>query len=322
MAIAVEWVAVRMRDGVRGNGGRGIVVIADEVVAHRNLGAREGHRRAVGIGGRQRGVVGQAVRVVGRVARAAEVGVVVVDAGVDDGDLDARTGVAGRSPGLGRAYVRHALSERRLVDRDQVDAGHARHRRERRQIGGLHVDVDAVVRILHLADDDAAGLADGIDDRLLVGLDLRPPGVALGSRHGRAIVLGITNLAGDGLIGQLDHDVHDAAGVDERRQQLGIDLAHVDPLEPGGLRAPGNRCGWGQRPDYEGRDGQGGECATSHPTPPVEFLREGVAPSRRPAPTADVLPSGQEPARLDARKRPYIAGCAGQRGSRRSPEAV
>ena len=235
-----------------------VVCVTDEVVADRDFGAREGHGRAVG-----------------RIARPAKVGMVEVDAGVDDGDLDADSGQTGRRPRLRRAHVRDALGEQRLVDRDQVNASHAGHRGEGGQLSGLHVDVDAVVGILHLADDHAARLADCVGDGLLLGLDLGPPRVLLGLGQRGAVVRCVTDLAGDRLIGQLDHHVDDAAGVYQRRPELRVELADVDPLESRNRRALGDgRCRY-KGPERQGGDGQGSEYATSHSTPPADYFVSG-----------------------------------------------
>ena len=89
---AVERVAV-------GNGGVGAVVgITDEVVAASNLGAVD----ESGVCGGQLGELG-CLLVVFELAATAEVGVGVVDTGVDDGDLHALTGVSARAGGVGGA---------------------------------------------------------------------------------------------------------------------------------------------------------------------------------------------------------------------------
>ena len=294
VAVAVEWVAVRMRHGGRRAGRRaGVVVVADEVVAHRHLGAREGDGRAVGVGGGQRGVVSQPVGVVGRLAGSAEVGVVVVDAGVDDGDLDPDSGEAGRGPGLRSADERHALGQVGLVRRDEVDPGDAGHRRQSRDLGGLDVHMDTVIGVLHLADDHAAGLADRVHDRLLLGLHLAPPGISLGLGHGRAVVLRVADHARDGLVRHLDDHVHHSRGVDQRGQKLGIDIADVQPLEARDRTLRDCR-GRNDRSENERHQCHSGNCATSHSTPPVELFVSGPRGVAGMALT-DVLSGGHEP---------------------------
>ena len=91
VALAVEGVVVGLRDG-RG-GVVGVVVVAGEVEAADDL--RGGERAAVGLGG-----IHRAVRRDG--PGAAEVGVGVVDAGVDDADAHAGAEPSGLPPGIER----------------------------------------------------------------------------------------------------------------------------------------------------------------------------------------------------------------------------
>ena len=89
---AVERVAV-------GNGGVAtVVVVTDEVVATSNLGAVD----EAGVCGGQLGELG-CLLVVFELAATTEIGVGVVDTGVDDGDLYALAGVSARSGGVGGA---------------------------------------------------------------------------------------------------------------------------------------------------------------------------------------------------------------------------
>ena len=114
VAVAVERVIVGLRRRGRAIGaalarggrtaravpvGAGVVAVAREVVAADDLGRRECRgRRAPGAGLRAARPVEPVVAVVvGRGARATEVGVVVVDAAVDDRDPDAGTGEPGRT---------------------------------------------------------------------------------------------------------------------------------------------------------------------------------------------------------------------------------
>ena len=274
VAVAVERVRVRLGNRVCRDGGRCVVGIAHEVPPLRNLGAGEGDGLAVGVVARSGGVVGQAVGVVGRVARAAEVGVVVVDAGVYDRDLHARAGPAALGPGLRSADVGHALGEGRLVGGHEMDAHDVRHGRDRRHGSGRDVDVNTVIRVLHLTEDGAAALADRIHDRRLVGLHLIPPRVAVGRRHGRAVVRGVAHACRDRLVGELDHQVELPALVDEIGRHLRIDLDRGDLLEARN-RARGDRGGGRHRPECECGYGQRSEHTTSHLAPPVAHLVSG-----------------------------------------------
>ena len=200
---------------------------------------------------------------------------VVVNAGVDDGDLDPGAGQAGRVPGLRRADVRHALGQLGLIGRDEVDPRDSRQPGQSRKGCGGNVDVDAVIGILQLRHDESAGLVDGVHDRRLVRLDLRPPGILLGRGEGRARVFRVADLGRDGLVRQLDHDVDDTLGIRQGRKDLRIDLADVDALEARGSAGCHGGSGYG-RSEYECQDGQSGERSTSHPTPPVENLMRGL----------------------------------------------
>ena len=132
------------------------------------------------------------VREVGRLvvdAGAAQGGVVVVDAGIDDADLDARAGEAefvvgdvrtGHRAGLVDERLDVELLSRLLHLRDGVDAGDAGKRRELGGIvgaGGHGHAVPALGVVLGVGQRDALGLR-GLDD-LVLGLLRAPGGTAL-----------------------------------------------------------------------------------------------------------------------------------------------
>ena len=201
VALAVERVGVRMGNRlVRRRGGVGVVRVANEVGAA--LDARRG-------GAEQRGVRGLRLRGVGRVvgghrAGAAEVRMRVVDARVDDADLDALAGVAGVLPYLRNPEERHrdGVVERvgaRRVDRDDV-------RQRRDGVDGLlrERELDAVVGRLHLGDDPAALALDRAGDGVLVLLQAALDRVAL-ARGELAALLRLDD--GDGVARHLDDDV-------------------------------------------------------------------------------------------------------------------
>ena len=99
----------------------------------------------------------------------------VVDAGVDDGDLDVVALEAEVLPDLRCADVRHPDG---VVDRMDLQAAHGHHVRERRERRGIrpaNLDPQAVVGGLHLAQHATAPSSDiglnGVLACLEVGLD-------------------------------------------------------------------------------------------------------------------------------------------------------
>ena len=86
------------RVAVGGCGVGAVVGVTNEVVAASNLGAVD----ESGVCGGQLGELGRLL-VVFELAATAEVGVGVVDTGVDDGDLHALAGVSARAGGVGGA---------------------------------------------------------------------------------------------------------------------------------------------------------------------------------------------------------------------------
>src|SRR5262245_18679289 len=114
--------------------GVSVVIVAHEIETALDLGRRvrseQGRvRRLVGAG---RGRVER-----GGGARPTEVGVGVIDTGVDDGDLDAfAVHAIDAIPYLRRADVRHALRVVDVVDARRLDRAHARQARQRRSVAG------------------------------------------------------------------------------------------------------------------------------------------------------------------------------------------
>ena len=157
--------------GWRRAGRVGVVGVADEVDAALDLRARAG-RTAAGSAGSVSG--GERRLVAGRRAGAAEVGVRVVDARVDDGDLDALAVEAVQAvPRGGRADQRDAV---RCCRASAAAAGERRRRRRSAPsaftlfVGDL--DLDAVVRRLVRGEHGAAERARLLLDRLLLRLQL------------------------------------------------------------------------------------------------------------------------------------------------------
>ena len=149
---AVQRIAVRDRGRV----GRdvGVVGVAGEVIAADHLGVGEGHGGAIGLPGRSDRVVRLAVDEVGRVARAAEVRVVEVDAGVDKADRLASARLP-RSPRRRAPDVGHRMDVRSRERGDGMDGDYTRQGSQARHRLAWGEHLDAVVRVRHRADHPA-----------------------------------------------------------------------------------------------------------------------------------------------------------------------
>ena len=147
MAVAIERVRIGVGDDGVAQAAR-VVVVADEIEPAGDLGGRERGRAD------RRAVVAREVR---RIAGPSEVGVVVVDPGVDDPDLDAATGQPARGrPGRRHARVRVADHVGQPVDRYRHDPLDPGQRPDPGQLAGRHPDLDPVVRVLVLPEDPRA----------------------------------------------------------------------------------------------------------------------------------------------------------------------
>ena len=105
-----------------------------------------------------------------------EVGVRVVDPGVDHGDLDPLAVEAGEAvPGGRRPDQRHAVDVRRLHQLDRMDGDDARQGRERVGLARVDPHLDPVVRRLVVTEHLAAERLDLLLDRRLLRLDVIPP---------------------------------------------------------------------------------------------------------------------------------------------------
>jgi len=205
LGAVIEGVRVRHLDVVRPQG-------ADEVVAAHHLGGREGAGLDDGrvVGG-----------VLGRVTRATKGGVGVVDAAVEDGDLDAVARHAVRLD-VGGTDVRHGLGEVELVGADRRDALHRGVAGQLRQDGGVHLDEDGVEDHLGLGDETRARVEGGDAGHQV---RLRPAEVLF--RAGRGGVAEV--LLGHGGLLQ----AHDHPGVALRPDERGVEVRDGDSLEGG-----------------------------------------------------------------------------------------
>ena len=240
VAVAVERVGIGIGGVDRRVVAVGVVVVTHEVVATLHPYAEPGLNPVCGV----EVVLGLGRFESGGGALAVEVGVGVVDAGVDDRHLDARARVAGVLPHLRHAKERHADRvvdgvHRCLGDRlHPVQLRHCPHLRPRQ--GGPH----AVVGGLHLRQHLAAAALDlGLDPVLR----LLQPGANLGgSSVGQRTRLGLDD--GDGVAGQFDHDGHLGVLVGVAGDEFRIDLALrrcvVEAIDPGvGVGDGGHRQG-------------------------------------------------------------------------------
>ena len=215
--LAVERVVVGVRHRLVARAARvGVVVVADEVDAAlhaRRVGAVERRVGRFGAGGVRR-LVG------GRGAGAAEGGVRVVDAGVDDRDLHTLAGVARALPHLGHAEERHRDCVVESVGAHRVHGDDAGQFRDRVELVGGHGCLHAVVRRLHLRLNFAALVGDLVGDPVLRALQLVFDRLALPVGE-LAALLGLHDR--DGVSGHLDDDRHPPVGADRLRRERRVD---------------------------------------------------------------------------------------------------
>ncbi len=204
--LAVERVGIRIRIVVA------VIGIAHEVIARDDLLGGEVAVRAV------QPVVGRVLRL----SLAAEVGVVVVDAGVDDGEPDALAGEAGRAPGLVGADEAHRVRVVAVVLGHCRDLRHAREPGDLRELAGGDADAHGVehVRVRRL--DRGAHRPQLRLEALLLAREWRAQRGLLGFAELSARVKRGAHMCRHRLAGQLDEDVHDAVRVAVDRQLLDL----------------------------------------------------------------------------------------------------
>ena len=263
VALAVERVGVGPRDQGRVTRVRaGVVVVADEVPAAldaRGVRAEQGRVGRLGVG-RVGGLVGLDG------AGATELGVGVVDAGVDDGDLDALAGEARVLPDLRDAEVGARGGVAAGVDLDGVDGLDVGRLCQRRDVLAGHLDLDAVVGVLHLGQHLAAERLRLVLDGLLLALELVADRglVAPGE-----LLVGLRLDDGDGVARHLD-DHADRLGALRVGDEFAVDAALLGGLLEAVSRRRG--CGVG---DAE----RGGEGHHRRSREPLGWFHRGGFPS-------------------------------------------
>ena len=275
MAEAVEW--IRIRRGYR-TWNVGVVRVTHEVEAAFDLRGCRAHEARVGWrGARRLGGVPCRHR-----ARAAEVGVRVVDSGVDDGDVDAGTGEAEGAPRLRRADEGNAVDVVNFERRHGVDGGHARQAGELRNVLLGHDHVDAVVGVLHLADDLGAGRGQLAVELVLLGGELVADGLLLARRKRLSALAGVGLLHRNRRVRHLQHNGHwpvtqrcrDKPGALADRLEQGC----VDPCESGyagALVACGRRAAHrGHDAEADGKRQRNLKAHQSHPYPSLAWKPE------------------------------------------------
>ena len=193
VAAAIERVGVGVRHQRRAaGGGIGVVGIADQIDTALDLGRQRPEQRRVGGCG-----AGGSGSLEGRDrAGAAEIGMGVVDTGIDNGDFHALTLVLLRQlPSLGRANERHADGVVGRINAHRLDGHHAGQGAQRGDLVARDADLDAVQRALKVAQHHTALALDqrrdsgvvspaGIDHRLTLGPAQCPADLGLNRRHG------------------------------------------------------------------------------------------------------------------------------------------
>ena len=210
VSVAVQWVRVGMRNRLIGRGSRiGVVAVTHQVDAAFDSGREDS--KVERVRGRCLDCVFGVVR--GHRAGPAEIGMRVVDAGIDDGDLDAF------------AMDSEALPDGRAADQwDAVHvAGFGREQRahtdDTRQCGQLlelvarDADLDAVVRGLVIGQHRAAHALNVAVQSFLGGPEL-PLDLVLLTPFELAAQIGLLN--GDGVATELKHDRHRLLAHSER----------------------------------------------------------------------------------------------------------
>ena len=175
VSVAVERVRIRVGGCLGGVGvslcvhRAGVVGVADEVGAALHLGRVRPEQRRIG-----RLCAGSGCRLErGDGAGAAEVGVRVVDPGIDDRDLDAFAAQTRRAlPHHRRANERHAHRVVRTMLQNRQDLDDARQRGERRDLVAIDFDLDSVQGMAEALEHAAAATRDFGFDALMLGRNL------------------------------------------------------------------------------------------------------------------------------------------------------
>ncbi len=180
--------------------GAGVVVVADEIEATLDLrGVRTEEARAV-----RPPIATISLLESLHGPRPAEIGVGVVDARVDDRDLDALTMETEVLPDLRTTDVGHS---HRVLDRlhlKSANGDNVRERGKRRSIGARDPHTHAVVGGLQLAEHLPTERRDVVLDGVLLGLQIGLDGVLLGLRE---LGAGLRLADRDGIGVELDHDI-------------------------------------------------------------------------------------------------------------------
>ncbi len=200
MAVAVERIRIRVRNRLESRRVRiGVIAVADEIGAALDTRRRRAEERRVGRGRLRRmgGCVGR-----GR-ARAAEVGVGVVDAGVDDRDLHALAVQPEVLPDGRSADERDAAQVVRLHELQRADRDHAGQRGKLFHPVSGDANLDAVVGRAVIGDDGAAEAFDAAAHALMLAFQLALDAVFLVPVEPAT---GVGLLFCDGIPGKLHHD--------------------------------------------------------------------------------------------------------------------
>ena len=238
---AVERVGIRMRDRLVGGGTRvRVVAVADQIGAALDARGRWPEQRRVRR--RRLGGVGSLVRV--RRSRTAEVGMGVVDAGVDDADLDAFAVEAQGLPDRRRADHRHAVHVGPLDRKEGAHRDHARQRRQLRDLVAGNAHLDAVVGGLVVRHHGAAQALDVAMHRALRAAQLRLDLFAFAAFE---LAARVALLHGHRVARQLDDDRHGLPAQCDR-QLCRLDQAASGLLKrrPCGLRVVRHQRGEGR----------------------------------------------------------------------------
>ena len=202
--LAIERVGIRVRNEGIARPAR-VVAVTDEIEPAGDLRVREGR------GPDRRAVVGGVVR---GVARSAEIGVVVVDPGVDDADLHRPTGQAAHGgPGRRHTRVRVAGHVGEVVHRHGYHLLNARQCADPGQVWDRHPDLDAVVGILIPAQDPGAHGGQGRRQGVLSRAELRAEECLAQGGQAPAGLTGRRLAERDRRSGQLDDYRRLASGI-------------------------------------------------------------------------------------------------------------
>ena len=204
--------------------------------------------------------------VVRRIAGPSEILVGVIDAGVDDRDLDPFAAQAETLPYAGRTNERHAVRVVRFQQLKRVHGNHVRKRDERADLVTRDPHLDTVVGRLVIRKDMATKARDVGAQRILRPLELHLDMVLFVLVQFPA---GIGLLDGDGVAGQLNDDSDILSANAERQDSWRDQLA-------GMRRGNGPRgasiCGSGNSSDQDNR-GERASRENTHGGSPPWYLR-------------------------------------------------